>query len=108
MSAQQLAEKRGLRLIRGEGRRPPERLGSRDAVARVLLEAGADLLLKRISHLRAEQIEQQVDEVLRLFDRMEEEPLLALVLERKLDALEALMAETRERRGRPVAVGAAH
>lgn len=89
----------GLRVIRGEGqRRPDEPLTSRDAVARVLMEAGADLLLRRISPERAEEIERRVDRVLALFDRVDDTPLLMPVLRRHLDELEALMRETRERR----------
>jgi hypothetical protein len=89
----------GLRVIQGEGRgRPAEPLTSRDAVARVLIEAGADLLLRRISPERAEEIERQVDRVLELFDRVDATPALMPVLRRHLDELEALMGETRERR----------
>jgi hypothetical protein len=69
-------------------------------VARVLLEAGTDLLLKRISSDRAAEITRQVDEVLALFDRVDAQPLLALVLERKLETLESLMRDTRETRVR--------
>jgi hypothetical protein len=89
----------GLRVIRGEGqRRPDEPLTSRDAVARVLMEAGADLLLRRISPDRAQEIERQVDRALELFDRVDAQPLILPVLRRHLDALEVLMRETRERR----------
>lgn len=89
----------GLRVIRGEGqRRPDEPLTSRDAVARVLMEAGADMLLRRISPMRAEEIERQVDRVLELFDRVDATPILMPVLRRHLDELEALMRETREKR----------
>ncbi len=89
----------GLRVIRGEGKgRPAEPLTSRDAVARLLIEAGADLLLRRISSARAEEIERQVDRVLELFDRVDGTPALMPVLRRHLDELEALMRETRERR----------
>ncbi|WP_225412946.1 hypothetical protein [Stigmatella hybrida] len=88
-----------LRVIRGEGqKRPPEPLTSRDAVARVLIEAGADLLLRNISSARAEEIERQVDQVLELFDRVDSAPVLLPVLRRHLDELEALMRETRARR----------
>lgn len=89
----------GLRVIRGEGqRRAEEPLTSRDAVARVLIEAGADMLLRRISPERAEEIERQVDRVLDLFDRVDSAPVLMPVLRRHLDELEALMRETRARR----------
>jgi hypothetical protein len=88
----------GLRVIRGEGqRRPHEPLTSRDAVARVLIEAGADMLLRRISPARAEEIERQVDRVLELFDRVDDMPILMPVLKRHLDELEALMRETRDK-----------
>jgi hypothetical protein len=87
-----------LKVIQGLGQRRQEPLASRDAVARVLIEAGADLLLRRISPERAEVIEGQVDEILRLFDLVDRTPLLLPVLQRKLDELEALMQDTRERR----------
>lgn len=86
----------GLRVIRGEGQRKEEPLASRDAVARVLMEAGADLLLRRITPARAGEIERLVDRVLDLFDRVDSAPVLMPVLRRHLDALEALMRETRE------------
>lgn len=85
----------GLRVIRGEGQRREEPLASRDAVARVLMEAGADLLLRRISPARAREIERRVDRVLDLFDRVDAAPVLMPVLKRHLDELEALMRETR-------------
>nr|BDT33902.1 hypothetical protein MFMH1_35710 [Myxococcus sp. MH1] len=86
----------GLRVIQGEGRRKEEPLASRDAVARALMEAGADLLLRRISPARAQEIERKVDRVLDLFDRVDRAPVLMPVLKRYLDELEALMRETRE------------
>lgn len=87
----------GLRVIKGEGqRRPDEPLASRDAVARVLMEAGVDLLLRRITPVRAAEIERQVDRVLNLFDRVDAAPLLMPVLRRHLDELESLMRETRQ------------
>lgn len=89
-----------LRVIQGLGQKKQEPLASRDAVARVLIEAGADLLLRRISSERAEAIEQEVDEILRLFDMVDDNRLLFPVLQRKLDALEQLMRETREKRRR--------
>jgi hypothetical protein len=88
-----------LRLIRGGGR-TQERLDNRDAVARVLIEAGADLLLKRISAERAEAIEERVEAVLKLFDRVDRAPALLPELTLRLDELEVLMRETRERRVR--------
>ncbi len=85
-----------LRVIQGEGKREREKLGSRDAVVRVLLEAGADLLLRRISPERAGEIERRVDRILHLFDQVDDQPLLMSVLKRQLDDLEALMRETRD------------
>lgn len=85
----------GLRVIQGGGERKHESLASRDAVVRVLVEAGADLLLRRISPERAEEIERKVDRVLRLFDQVDGAPMLMPVLQRQLDDLEALMRETR-------------
>jgi len=90
----------GLRLIHGEGKKTPERLASRESVVRVLVEAGADLLLRRISPDRAGEIQRHVDQVLRLFDAVDATPALMPVLQRELDALELLMTETRARRGR--------
>lgn len=87
----------GLRVITGGGqRRQDEPLTSRDAVARVLMEAGVDLLLRRISPARAAEIEHKVDRVLDLFDRVDAAPLLMPLLQRHLDDLEALMRETRQ------------
>jgi hypothetical protein len=90
----------GLRLISGEGRGRPEALESRQAVVRLLVEAGADLLLRRISSERAGEIQRAVDQVLRLFDAVDATPALLPVLRRELDALEALMTQTRAVRGR--------
>lgn len=95
-----LAARPKLTLIKGQGQRAQEPLDSRDAVARVLIEAGADLLLRRISPERAEYIEQQVDDVLGLFDRVDRDPSAMVELKKKLDGLEALMRETREGRVR--------
>lgn len=88
------------RVIQGGGKRVQEPLESRDAVVRVLLEAGADLLLRRISPERAEVIEQKVDKILGLFDAVDSRPILMPVLRRELDDLEALMTETRQARRR--------
>lgn len=87
-----------LRVISGLGQRKEETLASRDAVARVLIGAGADLLLRRISTERAEEIEQAVDEILTLFDKVDRTPILMPVLAKKLDALEFLVRESREKR----------
>lgn len=92
-----LASKPKLTVIKGEGQRRYEPLQSRDAVARVLIEAGADLLLRRISCERAEEIEERVDEILSLFDRVDKRPALMETLQAKLDELEQLMRETRGR-----------
>lgn len=87
-----------LKVIHGLGQKKIEPLSSRDAVARVLIETGADLLLRRISPTRAEAIEEEVDAILSLFDRVDREPAAMSELQKKLDGLEALMRETRERR----------
>lgn len=89
-----------LKVIKGLGQKQDEPLASRDAVARVLMEAGADLLLRRISDERAEEIEKRVDEILNLFDRVDDNRILFPVLQRKLDELEQLMRETRSTRKR--------
>jgi len=88
-------QRRALRLVRGNGRRQPERLDSRDAVIRVLIEAGADLLLRRISSQRADEIQQRVERIMSLFERVDHSPGLIPSLNRRLDELEALMRETR-------------
>ncbi len=85
----------GLRVIQGGGQKTTEPLDNRNAVVRVLVEAGADLLLRRISPARAEAIERNVNKILGLFDRVDATPELMPVLRRELDELEALMAETR-------------
>ena len=88
-----------LKVIKGLGqKKPPEALRSRDAVARVLIEAGADMLLRRISPQRAEAIEQDVEEILALFDKVDSDPRAMPELSKRLDALEHLMRETRDRR----------
>ncbi len=89
-----------LTLIKGQGQRVQEPLDNRDAVARVLIEAGADMLLRRISPERAEVIEQKVEAVLALFDRVGTQPAAMAELKVRLDDLEALMRETREVRVR--------
>ncbi len=90
---------RGLTLIQGGGARVHEKLDSRDAVVRVLVETGADMLLKRISVERAEEIQENVDRIMELFDQVDKSPELMPELHRKLDDLEALMSETRATRG---------
>jgi len=91
----------GLRLVRGKGEKRPEVLNSRDAVARVLIEAGADLLLRRISVERAEHIERCVDRLLHLFDLAEVQPEQLAVLQAQLEELELLMQESRGRKRLP-------
>ena len=84
-----------LRLIRGNGAKQPRSLDSRDAVIRVLIGAGADLLLRRISSERAEEIRRRVERIMSLFDQVDESPELLPSLKRRLDELESLMRETR-------------
>jgi hypothetical protein len=93
--------KPAFRVIQGGGQRAHEALTSRDAVARVLVEAGADLLLRRISPERAQVIERAVNDILDLFDAVDRAPDQMPALRRKLDDLEALMTQTREVRRRP-------
>jgi len=84
------------RMIKGEARRrkdPP--ILSRDGLVRVLIEAAADLLLRRITSERAEEIRRAVDRIMTLFDRVDASPELMPVLKRQLDGLESLMRETR-------------
>lgn len=90
------------RLIRGLGQKRPEPLTSRQAVVRVLIEAAADLLLRRISTERAEEIRVRVDQLLGLFDRVDRSPQLVPALRRRLDELEAFMRETRRLQTRRV------
>ena len=89
-----------LRVIRGGGEKVEPRLNDRNAVARVLIEAGADVLLRRISAERAEEIEGRVDEILALFDKVDRDRTALPVLQARLDALEVLMRETRATRKR--------
>ena len=88
-----------LRVINGGGRRSREALDSRDAVIRVLVETGADMLLRRISVERAEEIQENVDGILELFDRVDRVPELMPVLQRRLDDLESLMRDSRQSAG---------
>jgi hypothetical protein len=102
LKAELQQRKPGLRVIQGgaQGPKQHEKLSSRDAVVRVLVEAGADLLLRRISPERAEHIEGAVNKILDLFDRVDGSPTLMPVLQRQLDDLESLMTETRSTRSR--------
>ena len=88
----------GLRLIEGEGKKEAEKLSSRDAVARVLMEAGANLLLRRISIERAEHIERCVNRALALFDLAETQPEQLSKLQAQLEELELLVQESREQK----------
>ncbi len=94
-SSSSAASKPALRLIRGAGEKRPLRIDSRDAVVRVLIEAGADLLLRKISSERAEEIRQRVERIMSLFDRVDGAPRLLPSLKQRLDELEGLMRETR-------------
>jgi hypothetical protein len=85
-----------LALIRGDGAARPESIRSRHAAIRVLVEVGADLLLKRITQARAEEIQRRIDRVLYLFDRVDSFPEALPELRRELDQLEILMRETRD------------
>ena len=81
-----------LRVLPGGGhRRPPESLSSRDAVARVLVGAAADLLLRRIEPGRARSIRFQVERVLVLFDGVEQGTVAPGQLASELEALEGLV-----------------
>jgi hypothetical protein len=87
-----------LKVIDGLGQKKALALTNRDAVARVLIGAGADLLLRRISPARAEAIEGLVDEVLGLFDAAERDRSRFAELAEKLNELEELVRESAERR----------
>src|SRR5262249_33095096 len=89
-----------LRVIKGEGKARPDPLVNRDAVARVLVFAGVDLLLKRISPERAEAIEQRVDEALDLFDAVDRDPSAQPRLKAVLDDLERLVRQSADLRVR--------
>lgn len=89
-----------LTLIKGEGQRVEEPLLNRDAVTRVLIETGADVLLRRISPERAEHIEGRVEEILALFDKVDKDRSAQPLLQARLDELESLMRDTRAVRKR--------
>lgn len=89
-------ERRAFRVIRGEGRGRDETLRTRDDVARLMMASAADMMLHRISPERAYEIEEQVERVMRLFDK----PRSAIIdsqLRLELDDLEALWREGRVR-----------
>ncbi|MBS2030771.1 MAG: hypothetical protein JST54_22895 [Deltaproteobacteria bacterium] len=84
-----------MRLIQGEGKGRQEKLRSRDDLARVLVGAAGDMLLKRISAPRANEITKRVEKLLALFDRVDREPMLEPVLRRELDVLEELLRDSK-------------
>lgn len=89
---------RAFRVIRGEGQKRDETLRSRDDVARLLVGSACDLMLKRISPDRAHEIQQRVDRIMRLFDRIPADPVATALLRRELDDLEKLYREGQEKR----------
>ena len=89
-----------LRVISGGGQRTEEPLTNRDAVVRVLVATGADMLLRRISPERGEEIEQQVEKVLQLFDLVDARPELMPRLEAGLQVLEGMVRDVRTFRQR--------
>src|SRR5260370_39353748 len=80
-----------LRVIEGEGTRKEPPIVSREGVVHALIEAGADLLLRRISSERAEELRSTVDRIMVLFDRADASPQLMPVLRRALDELADLL-----------------
>ncbi len=84
---------RAFRVIQGGGARRDETLRSRDDVARILVAAAADMLLRRITPDRAHALEERVERVMRLFERVDAQPVLLPVLRRELDELETLWRE---------------
>jgi hypothetical protein len=89
---------RTFRLIKGGGEGRDETLSSRDDVARLLVAAAADVLLRRITPDRAHDLEERVERVMRLFERVDAEPVLLPVLRRELDELEAVWRGGEHRR----------
>ncbi len=89
---------RPFRVIRGEGQKRDETLRSRDDVARLLVAAAADMMLKRISVERADEIEKRIDKVMRLFDMVDRNPVMMALLRRELDELEAIWREGQRKR----------
>lgn len=92
------APPRAFRVIRGEGQKRADPLKSRDDVARMLVGSACDLMLKRISPDRAHEIQQRVDRIMRLFDRVPADPVASALLRRELDDLEKLYREGQEKR----------
>lgn len=62
-------------------------------MARILVAAAADMLLRRITPDRAHALEERVERVMRLFERVDAQPVLLPVLRRELDELETLWRE---------------
>lgn len=89
---------RAFRVIQGENARRDETLRSRDDVARLLVAAAADMLLRRITPDRAHALEERVERVMRLFERVDAQPILMPILRRELDELEAIWREGEHRR----------
>ena len=88
---------RRLRVIKGEGQRQERPLKSRDDVARVLVGAACDMMLRRISVERAHEIEVRVERINRLFDRLGDDPTAMALLRRALDELEQIVREGSEK-----------
>jgi hypothetical protein len=89
---------RTFRVIRGEGQKRDETLHSRDDVVRLLVGSACDLLLKRISPDRANEIQRRVDRIMRLFDRVPADPVATALLRRELDDLEGLYRDGQSQR----------
>jgi hypothetical protein len=89
---------RPFRVIKGEGQGRDETLRSRDDVARLLVAAAADMMLKRISVERADEIQRRVNRVMRLFDKVDQDPVVMALLRRELDDLEAIWREGQRKR----------
>jgi hypothetical protein len=89
-----------LRLVQGEGQGRAVQLNDRSDLASVLVGTAADLLLKRITSVRAHAIEQKVERLMSLFDRVDSEPMLKRMLRRELNDLEALVRESQGHRRR--------
>lgn len=100
LSAREQAQARGLRLIRGGAEGRDETLRDRNDLARLLAASAADLLLRRISTVRANEIETRVNRALWLLDRARTEPLARPILRRELDQLEAIWREGRRHASR--------
>lgn len=91
-------EPRMLRVIKGEGQKRVEALQSRDDVARVLVGAACDLMLRRITPDRAHEIQRRVDRIMRLFERVPKDPVATALLRRELDELEGIYRDGPQKR----------